>query len=348
MSQETLNSAEKSEQTESSNTGSRLTKLFILGALGAIVVALLAVGGYGYAAAKKGSDSPLALKTAAVLGMPVATVNGDKILYTDYQKDIDTLKRFYANAGSGQPQPSDEELSQQVLSRQMANVIIEHVASDLGVTVKDEDLATAKAQLISQFPSEEEAKKELGEKYSWTIEDYLKKVVRPILLEQAASEAFRASDKEEYAQYASGEEVRASHILFQVEDEATRKDVKKLAEEVLAKIKGGADFAELAKQYGSDGTKELGGDLGWFGKGVMVPAFETAVFALKNDQLSDKLVETEFGYHIIKKTGERKAKDFNKFLTDQFKKADVQVYMNVKNPIDTIVGQGESAAPEQK
>lgn len=89
---------------------------------------------------------------------------------------------------------------------------------------------------------------------------------------------------------AQKEEVKASHILV---------DTKEEADEVKEKIDSGEDFAELAKEYSKDGSSEVGGDLGFFGKGRMVPEFEEVAFKLGIDEVSEP-VKSEFGYHIIK------------------------------------------------
>jgi foldase protein PrsA len=86
-------------------------------------------------------------------------------------------------------------------------------------------------------------------------------------------------------------EVKASHILVEKEEEAKN---------ILEKINKGEDFGELAKKYSKDpGSKEKGGDLGYFSKGMMVPEFEKAAFALKKGEISAP-VKTKHGYHIIK------------------------------------------------
>lgn len=88
------------------------------------------------------------------------------------------------------------------------------------------------------------------------------------------------------------DEVTASHILVASED---------TAKEILVKLEAGESFEDLAKEYGTDGTKDNGGSLGTFGRGQMVKEFEDAVFAMKPGEISD-IVKTEFGYHIIKLT----------------------------------------------
>jgi len=84
------------------------------------------------------------------------------------------------------------------------------------------------------------------------------------------------------------------------------KQKRSQAEDVLKRVRGGEDFAKLAQQFSTDpGSKEKGGDLGWFGHGQMVPEFEQAAFALKPGQVSD-LVETKYGFHIIRLEERRK------------------------------------------
>ena len=101
------------------------------------------------------------------------------------------------------------------------------------------------------------------------------------------------------AQYQTPEQIRASHILLNTagKDEAT---VRKQAEDILKQARAGADFAALATKFSEDeGSKVNGGDLDYFGRGRMVPEFETAAFALQPGQISD-LVKSQFGFHIIK------------------------------------------------
>jgi peptidyl-prolyl cis-trans isomerase D len=97
---------------------------------------------------------------------------------------------------------------------------------------------------------------------------------------------------------------RASHILIKADGATPEAEAaaKAKAQDLLNKIKGGADFAAMARQFGTDGTKDQGGDLGWFGQGRMVPEFEKAIFGATSTGLLPNLVKTSFGYHIIKIT----------------------------------------------
>ena len=107
-------------------------------------------------------------------------------------------------------------------------------------------------------------------------------------------------------QYATPEQVRASHILLKTQgkDEAA---VKKLADDLAAKAKAGADFAELAKKHSEDDSNNTkGGDLDYFGRGQMVADFDKVAFAMKPGEVSDP-VKTEFGYHVIKLIEKRAA-----------------------------------------
>jgi len=90
-------------------------------------------------------------------------------------------------------------------------------------------------------------------------------------------------------------EWRASHILV--------KD-RKLADELLKRLRQGANFQALAREFSTCPSKAKGGDLGWFGPGKMVKEFEQAVSNAPN-RLIPKLVRTQFGFHIIKKTGQK-------------------------------------------
>lgn len=90
-------------------------------------------------------------------------------------------------------------------------------------------------------------------------------------------------------------EWRASHILVKE---------KALAEDLRNRIKNGGDFRALAEEFSTCPSKSKGGDLGWFGPGKMVKAFEDAVKRLSHGGISP-VVSTQFGYHIIKKTGQK-------------------------------------------
>jgi Parvulin-like peptidyl-prolyl isomerase len=101
--------------------------------------------------------------------------------------------------------------------------------------------------------------------------------------------------------------IRASHILISYKGALSsktnrnRKDARRLAEKILKELKRGSIFADLARKYSDGPSGPKGGDLGRFQRGQMVPEFDQAVFRLEKNTISN-VVETKFGYHIIKRT----------------------------------------------
>ena len=118
-------------------------------------------------------------------------------------------------------------------------------------------------------------------------------------------------------------EYNASHILVETETEA---------EELLLRLKSGADFSELAKTYSTGPSGAQGGNLGWFGQGAMVPTFENAVIKLKIDEVSVP-VQTQFGWHLIKLNDVRKTpvptiEEVRKELITEIKKKKIDFEMS--------------------
>jgi peptidyl-prolyl cis-trans isomerase C len=103
-------------------------------------------------------------------------------------------------------------------------------------------------------------------------------------------------NEEAFTRFKEQTPIKVRHILFEKSDEG-----KKFANEILTKLRGGADFAENAQKYSKDpGSASRGGDLGKVSRGRMVPAFEEAAFALKQNGDLSEVIETGFGYHIIR------------------------------------------------
>lgn len=105
----------------------------------------------------------------------------------------------------------------------------------------------------------------------------------------STDEAVTAAYEARYADAETEQEYNAAHILVATEDEA---------KELIAELESGADFAELAKAKSTGPSGPNGGDLGWFGKGMMVPPFEAAVLALEPGGISAP-VQTQFGWHVV-------------------------------------------------
>lgn len=318
-----------SHEPEKKNT----VQVFFLGLLGALAVCAL-IGYYAVAAQVRAmSTAPFVVSAATILRIPAATLNGEKILYADYLEDVKTLKKYYSSNPEQAQAPTDEQVTKQVLSRLLANQLVAMMAKRYNVSLDSGEKDRARQALFGNFATPAEAEAELQKQYGWSSDTYLAKVVYPLLREEKLAKTYVSSTD---AFGAVGEEVqvRARHILFAVSDESKDAGVKAQAEDVLRRIEKGEDFAALAKTYGSDGTKDMGGDLGWFGQGDMVKPFEEAAFAMKPGER--QVVKTEFGYHIVEVQETRTARSFSKFMDFQLKSARVKLYINAADPFEQM------------
>ncbi|MDD5219228.1 MAG: peptidylprolyl isomerase [Candidatus Bipolaricaulis sp.] len=230
---------------------------------------------------------------------------------------LDYAKRLYAQFGinlatmltGARGRVMDLEMEVQALENLVTQVIVDDEIARRGITVSDDEASAEfdrqfKEYLASQGLTEEEyVAKELAPR-NLTLSQFREQArgtIRTQLINQELQRAVAGpieisdEDLEAYwfenrATYDIEEQVRASHILVATEQSAS---------EVLAALDSGADFAALAMERSSDtGSAAKGGDLGWFGRGQMVEAFEQAAFALAKGERSG-VVQTNYGYHII-------------------------------------------------
>ena len=200
------------------------------------------------------------------------------------------------------------------------------------------------AQKVTQAKMRENARTQLGVEKLLDAEIASKIAVTP-----AAIDDFYQKNPDKFQQ---GARVRASHVLISVAENANgvaKQQAKAKAEAVLAELKGGKDFAAVAKENSQDpGSAASGGDLGYFQQGQMVPAFDQVAFALKPGELSG-VVESPFGFHIIKVADKQAARvvpleeakpQIEQLLMGQNRQTQAQAFVNAlkaKAKIDILM-----------
>ncbi|MFS0639052.1 peptidylprolyl isomerase [Mesobacillus foraminis] len=192
------------------------------------------------------------------------------------------------------------------LSALIENKIIEQEADKKDIAITDKEITEELQTYIDSYGGEEAFQSALEQSgltendVKSDVENYLKieKLLKPEV--KVTEEEMKTYFDENKESFNEQEQVEASHILV---------DDKKTAEEVAQKLADGQDFAELAKEYSTDASNaESGGELGYFSKGEMAAEFEEAAFSMAKGEISD-LVKTEYGYHIIKVTDKKAAKE---------------------------------------
>jgi len=205
-------------------------------------------------------------------GQTLAEVNGGIITDQDFKKEVETLPPYL------RPMAETAEGKKELLDTMIVREII---------------MQQAKKDGLDKSPAVAEKMEELKQRV--IVEAFLKKKIEEQAnISDADMQKFYDQNKDKFK---SSDQVRASHIL--VKDETA-------AQEILGQVKKGGKFEELAKKHSIDAAGAKGGDLGWFGKGSMIPEFEKVVFSMKEGEISS-VVKTQFGYHIIKLTGKRPA-----------------------------------------
>ena len=276
----------------------------------------------------------------------LARVNGEAVTKIDFDRLIKNME-----VSANQPLPADrrDEILRRALDQLVTYTVLTQETRARKITVTDAEVEANVKQMRSQFPNEEAFTKALAAR-GMTIEKLrsdakidmcISKMMEAEMATQAppADAQIREFYDKNPEKFKQDEAIRASHILFRVPenaDAATKKKAMDEAQSVLKQARSGADFAELAKKHSADGSAQQGGDLNFFSRGQMVPAFDQAAFALKPGEISD-IVTTQFGYHIIKLTERRAASTvpfeqvsvrIKEYLTEQKKQQKAQAFID--------------------
>lgn len=260
----------------------------LLRAAPALLLALLltacagATGDPGAAATINGRDIPI-----AEIQRRFASVRRDPQLATELAQDRDGSFKARVQA--------------RILTQMIQAELLAQAAEELGIAITEGDIAEERARIVEQVGGQAEFDT-IVEENNLTEAD-VRSQLRDLVVEQRVTahvaEQVSVTDEDVAAYFEDQkatryERMRASHILVASEDEAQR---------VLARVRGGEDFAAVAREVSTDeGSAQQGGDLGEFTRGRLVPEFERAAFDAEVGEIVGP-VQTEFGFHVIKVTG---------------------------------------------
>jgi peptidyl-prolyl cis-trans isomerase C len=245
-------------------------------------------------------------------GGKAATVNGVVITEEHLKREVFQFRRQYARQGRPLSDGQLSEVKKAVLENLIGRELLYQESSKDNIEISDQIISEQIKRIRKQFTSETEYQKFLDEmkvseeevkakiRQDMAIRRYVeKKIANKITVPAKDVRSYYDLNPDYFKQ---PDQIRASHILIKVDPSATqqqkdkaRKEIKKIQK----KLKGGEDFAGLARQVSQGPSSKRGGDLGYFGRGRMVKPFEDAAFGLNPGDVSD-IVETQFGYHLIK------------------------------------------------
>ena len=248
----------------------------------------------------------------AVAAGSVATVNGKAISEEAYNEHLNNITQAYRAQSGGQISPEDQDKLKKLAIQQLINkrVILEKYQG-LGLSVDPDRVDQEIEKLKSQYPSPEEFDRAMVERgydndrlrsevtqslQVFKVQEYVMKDV------EITEEELKNTYNSNLDKIAQPESVRARHILIKVEQSATEAEKQEALKRIRAireELEAGSDFAALAKEKSEGPSAPKGGDLGYFPAEKMVPSFSKVAFAMEPGEISD-VVETQFGYHLIK------------------------------------------------
>ena len=199
-----------------------------------------------------------------------------------------------------------EKYAKNIMADEIDKIIFDTIYKD------DEDIKSQVEEQLEYYKTQygdswETTLKSAGYEDESVFEDELRlsfqrnKAVKDYIKENVTENEINSYYKDEYAG-----SISAKHILISTSNGRSEEEAEKEAKEIIKRLDKGEDFSEIAKEKSDDpGSKDNGGDLGYFGKGEMVKEFEDAAYALNVDEYTKEPVKTSYGYHIILKTGQK-------------------------------------------
>lgn len=285
-------------------------------------IQVLAAGVLAHALVAAPAAAQVAPQASVSLDRIVAVVGTSSITMYDLQERINTLRQ------EGVQVPPDSAarraFARDVLDQMIDDEVLLQKAAELKIELPEADVAATidrqVKQVRDQFPGEQEFRAALQRAGLGTPEEYRRYIgeqVRRTQLQQRLVDSLRqegrivstnVSDREvaeAFERQRARLPQRPPSITFRqiviptaASDEAKAR-AKAKADSLLAEIRGGVPFEQVARREGMDGTREVGGDLGWARPGQMVPEFERWIFSLRPGELGP-VIETPFGYHVIR------------------------------------------------
>ena len=245
----------------------------------------------------------------------IAVVDGEAISTAAYREELKraltmVTGQYSVDWNDPQNQGPLPALQQQVLDQIIQRVVLRRLTGKEGVSIDSKDVETEVATLQTRV-------QQSGQFADWPAflkgNSLTEESIRSLIADNLVFDAM----SKRHAGPTSVEQVHASHILVATQE---------TGQQVLDKLAKGEAFANLASQYSTDpGSKDQGGDLGWFPRGAMVPEFDLVAFSLQPGKVS-QLVQTEFGYHIIL-VREKEVREMEPALYEQIQQQQIQAWI---------------------